>query len=261
MPRGLLLCLSLGCTPAGGGGEDASGNRVARDARVSPGDALIIRDAGQPDSSPDVAEPMDSAVDAAPDAAPDASPDATPSPDAAPDALDAAPEDAAPEDAAPEDAAPEDAAADAALPESDLGWCRLQFPLDIEVAAGETATVFGRVFEEGVTDRTDATDPHPELLAQVGVGPSNSAPPNGWAWLDAEPNPGWNAAAQGEPNNDEYMGIIGIGVGPGDYAFAYRFSNDSGASWTYCDRGAGPGMDGAENGYQVENAGTLTVRP
>ncbi len=147
-----------------------------------------------------------------------------------------------------------------ACPDREVDWCRLQFPLDAESEAGDALLVYAHVFEEGITDRTDATDPDEALIAQVGYGPDGTDPGGDeWQWTAAEPNAGWNAADAEELGNDEYQGAFAV-LEPGEYDFAYRFSRDGGA-WLHCDRAAGPGSDGAEDGYQSELAGQLTVVP
>ncbi|MCB9601659.1 MAG: hypothetical protein H6720_15150 [Sandaracinus sp.] len=132
-----------------------------------------------------------------------------------------------------------------------VGFCRLQFPTSATIAVGGSATVYGRVYVEGLTDQSAGNDPSSRLLAQVGYGAENSLPSaGGWSWIDAEPNPGWAGA---EPNNDEYQAELTAPAGTYDYA--YRFSGDGGATWVYCDSDAA----GSTNGYDVANAGVLTV--
>jgi len=137
-----------------------------------------------------------------------------------------------------------------------VDWCRLQFPQEISGYLGESQTVYGRVFKEGITDRTSANDPAPGFRGQVGVGPQSSDPAGNaaWSWIDATPNPGWNDAA--EPGNDEYQASLVIPQ-IGTYDYAFRFSADNGGHWLYCDLQR-PGSDGSDDGYQIENAGRLT---
>jgi hypothetical protein len=143
-------------------------------------------------------------------------------------------------------------------------WCRLQWPTSTAATEGNLLDVYGRVFVAGLTDLTGGNDPAPGLVAQVGYGAfsSNPASAPGWSWFNAAPNPTWVSAAFGEPGNDEYLGTLTVPpfVAPSlvvDYAF--RFSGDGGTTWTYCDVDAGAGSDGAENGYQPELAGKLSV--
>lgn len=136
-----------------------------------------------------------------------------------------------------------------------VDFCRLQFPEMIVEDAGTVVTVYGRVFEAGITDTSDGNDAAPGFGGQVGYGPDGTDPAvdGGWSWFDAVPNPGWSGAAAGEPNNDEYQGDLTVPA-PGAYDYAYRFTNDNGASYLYCDA-----LDaGSSDGYQVANAGQMT---
>jgi hypothetical protein len=145
-----------------------------------------------------------------------------------------------------------------------IDWCRLQHPLTIEDWPGQPITVYGRVYAAGITDQTTGNDPIPGVVrAQVGFGAPGSDPfdnPIAWTWFEALPNPGWDGAVAGEPNNDEYMATLITPAAGGDYDYAYRFSGDAGATWLYGDKDTGvPGEDGSENGYQPANAGKMTV--
>jgi hypothetical protein len=70
------------------------------------------------------------------------------------------------------------------------------------------------------------------------------------------PNPGWNGSLAGAPNDDEYQATLVVPA-PGVYDYAYRFSGNSGGSFTYCD-GDAPGNT---NGYASANAGQMTATP
>jgi hypothetical protein len=138
-----------------------------------------------------------------------------------------------------------------------VDWCRLQWPLDVDTVAGTPLTFYGRVHEAGLTDRSDATDADPRLLAQLGYGPDASEPAENaeWQWFDAAPNPGWSGQAEGEPLNDEYL-LATPAPAEGTYDHAFRFSADAGQTWTYCDRRTDAG-DGSVDGYQVDAAGSM----
>jgi hypothetical protein len=140
-------------------------------------------------------------------------------------------------------------------------WCRLQWPYAIgPVLAGTGTTVYGRVYEPGLTTRTQYTDPDPMLIAQVGWGPAGDPrTTTGWTWSDAGANEGYDGNEAGEPNNDEYMATLAPATS-GSFDYAYRFSRDGGFSWLYCDRNAGQGSDGSQDDYQPANAGKLTVK-
>lgn len=188
-----------------------------------------------------------------------------------------APPDAAPPDAAPPDAEPADADAappgDTAAP-GDTGapgdvvdppllvdHCRLERPLEVTLGAATQVNVFGRVRVDGLTDATTGNDAHPDLRARVGRGPVGSAPETWTVWANAAANPSYSGATSGDPDHDEYVGTLGAVGAPGVYDVAFAFSRDAGATWTWCDRDAGPGADGSEDGYTSQHAGKLTVVP
>ena len=138
-----------------------------------------------------------------------------------------------------------------------VGYCKLQFPETLNVAPGTLSTVYGIVFANGLTTRTNGVDTSPALVGQVGYGPAGSVPNDTtWAWSLAVPNPGWNAATAGQPNNDEYQAGLRSPAEAGTFSYAYRFSGDGGDTWVYCDRGAG-----SSNGFQTADMGVLTVGP
>ena len=144
-------------------------------------------------------------------------------------------------------------------PDTAVDWCRLQWPTDTVGESAGTLTVYGRVFDEGLTDLTPGVDADDALVAEAGLGARDSDPADGgWTWTEAVANQGWNGADEGEPDNDEYQSEMAL-LGPGDWDFAYRFSLDGGATWLYCDRNAGEGSDGSQDGYQTANAGKLAV--
>jgi len=135
-----------------------------------------------------------------------------------------------------------------------IGWCNLQWPPTVIQNRNATVQVYGRVWIDGVTNVSvintgDHTiSPYlPQVKAQVGAGPRDSDPATwGDHWLDAVPNVDVG-------NDDEYLAepILDMSVGLYDYAF--RFSGDSGQTWTYCD------LNGSTDGYTVDRAGKLTV--
>jgi hypothetical protein len=154
-------------------------------------------------------------------------------------------------DAGPDAPAPRDAG-----PSWTIGFCRIQAPTTVTQAAGATTTVFGRVYAAGLTDRTGRTDTDALLRGELGVGPDGTLPSSpGWTWVSATANGGYAPGSPGhEPNNDEYQADLSRAAA-GSYDYAYRFSGDGGATWTYCDS-LGPG---SSDGYQLANAGSLTV--
>jgi hypothetical protein len=110
-------------------------------------------------------------------------------------------------------------------------YCNVQSPLSIGVAAGTAQTVYGQLYEVGVTEAAGA---NASVLAQFGYGPASANPEYepGWSWQNATFN-----VQSG--NNDEYAATFTTPAS-GSYRYAYRFSLDSGATWTVCDKnGAG----------------------
>ena len=145
-------------------------------------------------------------------------------------------------------------------PTAAVDWCRLHFPESITVEEGAEITVFGHVFHDGITDVSGTTDPSGDLMAEFGYGPDGSDPVGAgafWSFTTAAPNLLWDDSS--EPGNDEYM-VTTAAPGGGVYDYAFRFSVDAGASWTYCDLPTGTsGEDGSEDGYQIDNAGDMAI--
>ena len=132
----------------------------------------------------------------------------------------------------------------------------IQFPDSLTVPTGSTSPlVFGQIYEAGVTEQ--GAGPSVAVTAQLGFGPATANPSYqpGWTWVPAS----FNIQVA---NNDEYMASF-TAPSPGDYRYAYRFSLDGGASWTYCDTAQGDFGAGSNAGlaFQFENLGVLTVTP
>jgi len=152
-----------------------------------------------------------------------------------------------------------------------VDWCRTHSPREATASAvGDTVTVFGRVFEAGLTDLTSGVDTRPDraLYAQAGFGPLDQNPAAGgagWTWVSATGTPGWNDAAAlptPEPGRDEYTANF-PSPEAGTYAIAFRFRVDDGA-WLYCDldqraHGGGVNSDGSNDGFALADCGVLTV--
>ncbi|MCA9597424.1 MAG: lamin tail domain-containing protein, partial [Myxococcales bacterium] len=140
--------------------------------------------------------------------------------------------------------------------ESDTGneadFCNVQAPFTLSAtASATTATVYGRIYEAGVTE---AAGDSGLVTAELGYGPTsvNPSTQSGWVWTPASFN-----IQSG--NDDEYQATIAAPATPGTYAYAYRMSLDGGVSWTYCDiNGSGTN---AGLGFEVTQLGQLTVTP
>jgi hypothetical protein len=137
-----------------------------------------------------------------------------------------------------------------------IDFCRLQSPLVISELPSTDVTVYGRLYIAGLTDQSNGNDLASSVGGWVGYGPDGSDPAvdPGWVWMAATPNLGWNGAAAGEPNNDEYQATLTVPA-TGTYDYAYRFSGNFGYAFTYCDGDAG----GNSTGYAPADAGQMTA--
>lgn len=141
-----------------------------------------------------------------------------------------------------------------ALNETDVGseadYCVIQSPATINVFAGSPApTVFGRLLESGVTAPPGAPV---GWIAEFGFGPQSSDPRllSGWQFSAASYNAQY-------VNTDEFQINFMATYFPGIYAYTYRFSNDGGGSWSYCDtNGAGSGTGLT---FETSALGLMTV--
>jgi hypothetical protein len=146
-------------------------------------------------------------------------------------------------------------------PTGTVGFCRLQYPGSIGPGGDVTAlpaTIYGRVYVQGLTDQSPQNNLSPLLVAQAGYGPFGSDPrtQNTWAWVQALPNPDYPNVSP-EANNDEYQATFQPSIPRGDYSFTVRFSYDGGTTWLTCDR------DGVTSGpslpFDINQLGTLEV--
>ena len=112
-----------------------------------------------------------------------------------------------------------------------------------------TPTVYGRIFEAGVTPAAGAAA---GVVAQLGYGPASVNPEwqSGWQFFPAT----FNVQVG---NDDEYQASF-TAPAVGSYRYAYRFSQN-GTDWTYCDsNGAG---SNASLFFETTQLPTLTVTP
>jgi hypothetical protein len=135
----------------------------------------------------------------------------------------------------------------AAAPSDAPDYANLQFPFTATIAQTENVTVYGQVYEGGLTDvAPNITGQAPGIIAWVGVN-STDTNPNTWStWTAAT----WNSGMVG--NNDEYQASIGSALAPGTYYYATRFQLNGGV-YVY-----GGTNDGFWNGTTHTN-GVLTV--
>ncbi len=140
-----------------------------------------------------------------------------------------------------------------------VDWGAVQWPFSTTTTVGvPTETIYGRVYEAGVTE---GVGQGPGIYAELGYGADGTDPATdpSWTWVPA--------AYEGDlwlpdnTNDDQYAAQI-VPTAPGTYDYAYRFSRD-GALWLYCDmRGSGPDTGpggGSADGYSSQDAGHLVV--
>jgi len=131
----------------------------------------------------------------------------------------------------------------------DIGWCDLQWPASANTPVGvPTPLIFGRVYSHGITQQPG---PPPNIIGQVGFGPPATDPRTtpGWLWFEAT----WNPSCPDCENDDEFMESLTISA-DGSYSYAYRFSEDGGYWFVYCDFNPG-----TSDGFSTEDLGQLTV--
>jgi len=132
-------------------------------------------------------------------------------------------------------------------------YVNLQWPPTATIAQGGSATVYGQIYEAGLTDTTSGQAPG--VSAWVGISPVGSnTNPNTWTtWIPAT----FNVEVG---NNDEYQAIIGANLTPGTYYYATRFILNGGNYYYGGINSSAPNngnfWDGATFG-----SGVLTVTP
>lgn len=134
-------------------------------------------------------------------------------------------------------------------------YVALQWPPTITISQGGSGTVYGQVYEPGLTDVAPNIDGQaPGILAWVGISPvgDNSNPDTWTTWVPAT----WNAAHIS--NNDEYQAAIGATLAPGTYYYATRFTLNGGP---YVYGGINSSNSGSIWDGTTYLSGVLTVTP
>jgi hypothetical protein len=133
-------------------------------------------------------------------------------------------------------------------------FCNLQSPATFTVTRNTaTPPLFGKIFEAGVTEAPGAAA---GIMAEVGYGNSGTDPTNNGTWRFFPA--GYNVQVV---NDDEYVGSF---IAPNvtsstNFSYTFRFSQDNGLKWTYCDlngAGSNPGMT-----FESTQLGVMTVTP
>ncbi|WP_333876483.1 T9SS type A sorting domain-containing protein [Flavobacterium sp.] len=134
-------------------------------------------------------------------------------------------------------------------------YYNLQWPPTITITQGGSGTVYGQVYEAGLTDvAPNIVGQAPGILAWVGISPvgDNSNPDTWTNWTPAT----WNAGHVS--NNDEYEATIGNTLAPGTYYYATRFTLNGGP---YVYGGINASNVGGTWDGTTYNSGVLTVNP
>lgn len=136
--------------------------------------------------------------------------------------------------------------------------CHLESPTMINEATNTVVTVFGRVTVPGLTDTSSSTDTSPALVAELGYGPDTTDPATstGWSWRAASANAAYDdTTASGETGVDEYQSDLVVPTDANSpYDYAYRFSGDGGATWSYCDTDETTPYSATEAGAMIATA-------
>lgn len=140
-----------------------------------------------------------------------------------------------------------------AQPTDTVDYANLQWPPTATIAQGGNTTVYGRVYEPGLTDTTSGQAPG--VLAWVGISPvGDNSNPNTWTtWIPAT----FNVEAG---NDDEYQAVIGAALAPGTYYYATRFTLNGGP-FVYGGINASPPNNGNFWDGATFGSGVLTVTP
>lgn len=131
-----------------------------------------------------------------------------------------------------------------------LDFVNIQSPGSSSICQGQTLTVYGQVFESGITNPIGQAA---GITVEFAYNSLNTAPST-WpssSWNSASYNP----ASVTNPANDEYMGVIPV-LSSGTYYFAFRFTYNGCVSYG----GYSPTGGGFWNGTGNNN-GTFVISP
>ena len=138
------------------------------------------------------------------------------------------------------------------LVNSQLDWYNLQFPSSAAICVGGNATIYGQVYEPGLTTSPGQGN---GLTAQIGYSTSNTNPSTWTNWSTATFNPFQSF----NPNNDEFLASIGSNLNAGTYYYAMRYAV-TGCPYVYGGynvNGGGP-WNGSSNVSGILNVGITT---
>jgi gliding motility-associated-like protein len=134
--------------------------------------------------------------------------------------------------------------------QNSLDFVNVQSPGSVSICQGQTLTIYGQVYEAGLTNPAGQAA---GITVEFAYGSSNTDP-SSW------PSSSWNLATYNplsllNPNNDEYMGVIPV-LSPGTYYFAFRYTYNGCVSYGGYSSTGGGFWNGSTN-----NNGILIVNP
>ena len=128
---------------------------------------------------------------------------------------------------------------------STITYANFQFPTSNNINEGDTYTVYGRVYADGITNFSGQGA---GISAWVGYSSTSTDPSTGtWNWVPL------SYFGDDGANNDEYSGLLGSGIAPGTYNVVTRFRIGTGA-YVYGGKNNAIWNSAADNG-------SLTVNP
>lgn len=137
-------------------------------------------------------------------------------------------------------------------------WCQFHWPQTISMTTNDSIAAYARLYIAGLTDISRQTnDPAPNVVAQLGYGPPNTAPAGNtnWTWISAAPNSNYFVPTN-DNNTDEYYATLTIPKA-GSYHALFRFSGNAGATWVY----AGTSGGAANGTAALADAVPATITP
>ena len=94
-----------------------------------------------------------------------------------------------------------------AAPPPSVQYCNFQFASTTAGAPGDPLTLYGRVYQPGVTDAIGAGA---GIAMQAGIGPSGSIDPSAYAWTNATYASDVDGLNAGDHANDEYRLVTSL---------------------------------------------------
>ena len=131
-----------------------------------------------------------------------------------------------------------------------VDWANIQSPGTATICQGQTLTIYGQVFEAGVTPPTGQGA---GITVQFAYNTNNTNPST---WPSASWSPAtYNPLSLINPNNDEYSGVIPA-LSPGTYYYAFSYTMNGCTTYGGFSASGGGFWDGTTNVN-----GTLVVNP